>query len=172
MFEQELLDPLVAVLPRRVDRAEAAALWQVRVGAVLERELDQLVPGRFVLARVARRGSRMDRGRLLISSPLDELQNSVKRVQVVFPGESVPPGFTIPGALSAETSGPVATALSHFANEAQLESIRHLPGVRLHIFPLSLEEILLAFFKKSSGLTEQGQMPQPDTDLEANTRLV
>jgi hypothetical protein len=33
-------------------------------------------------------------------------------------------------------------------NEAQLDSIRNLPGARLHVFPLSLQEILLAFLQK------------------------
>src|SRR4029078_5466008 len=43
VLEQKLLDESVAVLPCCVDRAEAAALFEVRVGSVLERELDELV---------------------------------------------------------------------------------------------------------------------------------
>jgi ABC-2 type transport system ATP-binding protein len=96
----------------------------------------------------------MDGGRLVMSSPLDELQSSIKRVQVVFPGETVPADFTIPGALWSERSGPVATALARLANEAQLEPIRYLPGVRLQIFSLSLEDILLAFLKDGANQSQ------------------
>jgi ABC-2 type transport system ATP-binding protein len=91
----------------------------------------------------------MDHGRLIISAPLDELKSTVKRVQVVFQSESVPQGFAIPGAVWAENSGPVATALTRLINEAQLDPIRHLPGARVQVFPLNLQEILLAFFREN-----------------------
>lgn len=90
----------------------------------------------------------MDRGRLVVSARLEDLHSTVKRVQVVFQGDSVPRGFGIPGALWMECSGPVATAVTRLVNEAQLDSIRHLRGARLHVFPLSLQEILLAFLQK------------------------
>lgn len=93
----------------------------------------------------------MERGRLKISTRLDDLQNSVRRVQVVFPREAAPPGFFIPGAVWTQTTGPVVTALTHLVNEVQLDPIRHLPGVRVQVFPLNLEEILLAFFGKNNG---------------------
>jgi ABC-2 type transport system ATP-binding protein len=90
----------------------------------------------------------MDQGRLMISSRLEDLQSSVKRVQVVFDGETVPSGFAVPGAFWTETSGPVLTALTQLANESQLDSIRYLPKARLQVFPLNLREIFLAFFEK------------------------
>lgn len=89
----------------------------------------------------------MDQGRVVLASPLDELRTCVKRVQVVFDGEIVPAGFAIPGALSFETSGPVATAVTRLLNDAQLDPIRHMSGARVQIFPLSLQDILLAFFR-------------------------
>ena len=49
MIEQQLFDTLVAVLTCRVDRSEAAALPEVRIATVLERELHELVPHRLVL---------------------------------------------------------------------------------------------------------------------------
>ena len=49
MIEQQLLDAFVAVLACRVDRREAAALAEVRIGTVLQRELHELVPHRLVL---------------------------------------------------------------------------------------------------------------------------
>jgi ABC-2 type transport system ATP-binding protein len=97
----------------------------------------------------------MNQGRLAVSAPLDELHSTVKRVQVIFQSELVPPGFSIPGALWTESSGPVATAVTRLVNEAQLDSIRHWPGARVQVFPLSLEEILLAFFRKEAEPVEQ-----------------
>ncbi|MFO1496786.1 MAG: ABC transporter ATP-binding protein [Verrucomicrobiota bacterium] len=93
----------------------------------------------------------MNRGRLIVSSPLEDLQRTVKRVQVIFPGEAVPGEFAIPGALWTEVSGPVATAMTRLVNEAQLDSIRHWAGARVHVFPLGLEDILLAFYKASQA---------------------
>lgn len=93
----------------------------------------------------------MDQGRLVLSARLDELQTTVRRVQVVFQSNTVPPGFFIPGSLRTEIAGPVATGLARLVNEAQLDCIRHLPGARLQIFPLNLEEIFLAYFGNKNG---------------------
>ncbi len=67
MLEEQRLDAPVAVLPGGVDRAEAAALREIRIGAVLERELDQLVAGCLVRA-FGRRGG-VNRGRLDVFVP-------------------------------------------------------------------------------------------------------
>lgn len=109
----------------------------------------------------------MERGRLIVSSRLEDLHSTVKRVQIVFEGEAVPPGFTIPGALWTECSGPVATAFTRLVNEAQLDSIRHLPGARLHIFPLGLQDILLAFFRDGPA---GERADDPGRDLQPRSR--
>jgi ABC-2 type transport system ATP-binding protein len=92
----------------------------------------------------------MNSGRLILSSRLEDLQSTVKRVQVVFSGECVPDEFSIPGAFWSERSGPVLTALTQLANEAQLDSVRYLPNARVQVFSLNLREIFLAFFEKDS----------------------
>lgn len=85
----------------------------------------------------------MDRGRMLTSARLEELQQTTRRVQIIFPGDAPPPDFTVPGALRCQTFGPVVNAVAHVANEAQLEPLRNLPGVRVQTFPLGLEEIFI-----------------------------
>jgi ABC-2 type transport system ATP-binding protein len=90
----------------------------------------------------------MESGRLIISSRLDDLQSTTKRVQLVFNGERAPENFFVPGAVWKETAGPVLTALVRLANEAQLDALRYLPDARLQVFPLSLEDIFIAFFGK------------------------
>ena len=123
------------------------------------------------LERVVDHVGIMDQGHLIVSSPLDDLRSTVKRVQVVFPGDTVPAGFAIPGALWSENAGPVATALTRLINEAQLDSIRHWPGARVHVFPLSLEEILLAFFK-NNPLGQAAQDFQTDSPLSNPSNLL
>jgi hypothetical protein len=100
-----------------------------------------------------------------LSSRLDDLLNTVKRVQVVFDGETVPPDFQIPGALSVETSGPVVTALVRLVNDVQLDPIRHWPAARVQVFPLSLEEILLAYFR---GLSPDAPAPGANSLIDTN----
>jgi ABC-2 type transport system ATP-binding protein len=112
----------------------------------------------------------MDAGHLTVSALLDDLRSTVKRVQIVFPGASVPPGFAIPGALWSEQSGSVATALIQVANDAQLDPIRHWPGARVHVFSLSLQEIFLAFFKRGqTGVSESSVAVAPSLDSVVST---
>src|SRR6266511_244801 len=72
VLEEQRLDPLVSVLPRGVDRAKAAALTEIRIGAVFERELDQRVAGRLV--RALRRRGGVDGGRLDVSVPRERVR--------------------------------------------------------------------------------------------------
>lgn len=95
------------------------------------------------LERIADHVGFLDRGRLLISSRLDELQSESKRVQIIFPGDGPPSNFAIPGTLRSETSGPVMTAITRLADSEYLESLRRSPGLRVQIFPLGLEEIFI-----------------------------
>ena len=131
---RSLLDEIIELIARG---EECTVLFSTHLLEDLERVVDYV--------------GIMNRGRLMLSAPLDDLHSMVKRVQVIFQGETVPEGFSIPGALSMEQSGPVATALTRLVNEAQLDSIRHWPGARVHVFPLNLEEILLAFFRSDPG---------------------
>ena len=57
------------------------------------------------LERVAERVGVLEKGRLVLNRPLDELQGCFRRVQVIFPGESAPPRFSIPGPKDALSRG-------------------------------------------------------------------
>jgi len=102
------------------------------------------------LERVAEYVGIMDRGHMVQSAPLDALQSQSKRVQVIF-GEGGPPeGFAIPGAIRSHTAGPVVTAVVQMVSETQLDPVRSLPGVRVNVFPLGLEEIFIELFGPSA----------------------
>jgi hypothetical protein len=73
-------------------------------------------------------------------------------VQVVFPGDEVPDGFTIPGTLSGQIAGPVLTAVVRLASERILDEVRAIPGARVQEFPLGLEEIVIDILGPSARL--------------------
>jgi ABC-2 type transport system ATP-binding protein len=95
------------------------------------------------LERVAEYVGIMDRGHLVASERLDELQTQVRRIQVIFPGDSIPDHFSIPGSLRCERAGPVLTAITRVADSESLEALRKKSGVRVQVFPMRLEEIFI-----------------------------
>jgi ABC-2 type transport system ATP-binding protein len=102
------------------------------------------------LERVADHIGIMHRGRLVTSSPLDRLLADTKRVQVVFDRAAPPVDFAVPGALRTDVRGPVVNALVRLVAETQLEAIRRLPGVRVQVFDVGLEELFIELFQPSS----------------------
>jgi ABC-2 type transport system ATP-binding protein len=95
------------------------------------------------LERVAEYVGIMDRGRMVNQGRLEDLHTSTRRVQVIFPGEAPPARFAVPGAIRSHTSGPVVTALVRLEDEAQLDPVRRMEGVRVQVFPLGLEEAFI-----------------------------
>jgi ABC-2 type transport system ATP-binding protein len=100
------------------------------------------------LERVAEHIGIMDRGRITTSARLEELLQTTKRVQVVFDRPGPPPDFVVPGAVRSHTAGPVVSAIARLANEAQLDPVRQMPGARVNVFPLNLEEVFIELFGK------------------------
>ncbi len=88
----------------------------------------------------------MDHGRVVGSGPLEDWQRTMRRVQVVFPGTEVPEHAEVPGALRSERLGPVLTAIARVGDDALLDGLRSHPGVRVNVFPLSLEELFVEWF--------------------------
>jgi ABC-2 type transport system ATP-binding protein len=123
------------------------------------------------LERLATRVGIMDRGRIVAEGAVEDWQRTMRRVQVVFAEHSAPRDFAIPGALKSQTLGPVVTALARVSDEAQLDGVRALPGVRVNVFPLTLEELFVDWFRESAdepfaspaGLSGQPVFPVPDT---------
>jgi len=80
------------------------------------------------------------------SARLDELQTSAKRVQVIFEGAAPPPGFRLPGAVRVTTDGPVVTAVVRLGSDAEFDAVRRIPGARVNVFPLGLEDLYIELF--------------------------
>jgi len=101
------------------------------------------------LERLATQVGIMDQGRVVAEGAVEDWQRTMRRVQVVFSGDAPPREFAIPGALRSATLGPVVTALARVADDAQLDGIRHLPGARVYVFPLTLEELFVDWFREA-----------------------
>jgi ABC-2 type transport system ATP-binding protein len=128
---RELIDALVETLS---DGGGRTVLFSTHIISDLERIADHV--------------GIMDKGRLVMSSRLDEFQTSTKRVQFIFEDNSVPDEFKLPGAVRFETSGPVYTAVVRMADEVALGMLASRHHARLQMFPLSLEDIFIEIFGK------------------------
>ena len=117
------------------------------------------------LQRVADSVGILDRGRLIANARLSDLLEQTKRVQVVFDQPSPPPGFAIPGAIRMQIEGPVATALVKIADDNQFDAIRRIPGVRLNLFPVNLEELFIDLFSRNRNEAENEESGLPNIEL-------
>lgn len=148
LSRRELINEVVGVLNRHT---AATILFSTHIISDLE--------------RVAEWIGILERGRLVMNRPLDELHGCFRRVQVIFPGEAPPPQFTIPGAPKCVVSGPVVTGITEFYDVEHIEGLKRWPGVRVQTFPLSLEEI----FIELSKCAEEAMTTSPVTDFPEET---
>lgn len=103
------------------------------------------------LERLASHVGMMEHGRILAEGSVEDWKRSMRRVQVVFPGQEVPAGVGIPGALRSQALGPVLTAVARLTDPGQLDPLRSRPGVRVNLFPLTLEELFVELFQPVAG---------------------
>ncbi len=99
------------------------------------------------LERLATQVGIMDRGRIVAAGAVEDWQRTMRRVQVVFAEPEAPAGFSIPGTLKTQRLGPVVTALARVTDDAQLNGVRSIPGARVNVFPLTLEELFVDWFR-------------------------
>jgi hypothetical protein len=67
---------------------------------------------------------------------------------------SAPPAvFYLQGAVRSQVDGPVITAIATLDADTDLDQVRRLPGVRVNVFPLGLEDLYIELF----GGSEDGQ---------------
>ena len=106
--------------------------------------------------RIATHVSVLQQGRVVATGAVEEWQRTMRRVQVVVPGQQVPPGLEVPGTLRSQRAGPVLTALARVTDDAQLAPVRALPGVRVNVFPLSMEEWFVAWMEPGEAEANRG----------------
>jgi ABC-2 type transport system ATP-binding protein len=152
LSRRELINEVIAVLARNTS---ATILFSTHIISDLE--------------RVAQDIGILERGRLMLNRPLDELQACYRRVQVIFPGETAPPRFTIQGAARCRVSGPVVTGVTEYFDLEHIEALKRWPGVRVQVFPLSLEEVFLEVCAPREEAAPQVSVVEPEIDSESKT---
>jgi ABC-2 type transport system ATP-binding protein len=89
----------------------------------------------------------LDRGRMALSLPLDQLLQQFKRVQVIFQAADAPAELVVPGAVSpVSRSGPVVNAIVRWPHGGELDALRTSVDARVQVFPMGLEEIFIEMF--------------------------
>jgi ABC-2 type transport system ATP-binding protein len=115
------------------------------------------------LERLATRVGIMDRGRIVVEGAVEDWHRTMRRVQVVFAENAAPVDFSIPGALKSQQLGPVVTALARVTDDAQLNGVRAIPGARVNVFPVTLEELFVDWFREPAPLAETGIRSHADS---------
>lgn len=108
------------------------------------------------LERLASHVGIMDRGRLVAEGSVEDWQRTMRRIQVVFEGSAPPAGVAVPGAIRTQVLGPVVTSLARIDDPVQLDGLRQIPGARVFVFPLSLEELFVEFFDRPAPAAATG----------------
>jgi len=101
------------------------------------------------LERIADYVGFIDRGRLIHSSSLEELQETFRKVQIIFE-EPPPEKIDLPGAINIQREGNVVTAAMRIGSDGELEDLRRrfIPS-RVTAFSLGLEDIFIEMFKET-----------------------
>jgi ABC-2 type transport system ATP-binding protein len=107
------------------------------------------------LERIAEKIGIVDRGRMVMDESIDELKNSIKRVQIIFPGEAPPDGFRLHGALRFSTEGPVVSAVLK-GNNPEFESLKSNKSIRINEFSIGLEDLFIELLENDTS-TEVNQ---------------
>ena len=155
LSRRELINEVVGVLNRHTG---ATILFSTHIISDLE--------------RVAEWIGVLDSGRLVLNRSLDDLHNCFRRVQVIFPGESPPPQFAIPGAARCVVSGAVVSGVTEFFDAEHIESLKRWPGVRVQVFPLSLEEMFIELSRSSGEAAATSAIPNLIIESEQEAKIV
>jgi ABC-2 type transport system ATP-binding protein len=99
--------------------------------------------------RVADRIAVMDRGRIRLDEPLEELKARMRRATAVFEGDA-PSASTIPGCVSSRSEGRVLTVVSDAANGSLASALQALGASSVEVESLNLEDILVALLERGS----------------------
>jgi ABC-2 type transport system ATP-binding protein len=93
--------------------------------------------------QIADRVAIVDRGRIAVAGPLEELRESYRRLELVFAGDAPEPSFRAPGVVRARRQGRVMTVLASAGTERLADEARQLGAVSIESAPVTLKEIFL-----------------------------
>lgn len=99
--------------------------------------------------RVADHVCVLHKGRLQLDASLDDLRESYRRIDLVFPGAPLAGEFRISGVEKVETSGHQMIVFARHNAEAVVERAHDLNALSIEIAPVGLRDIFLETVKES-----------------------
>jgi ABC-2 type transport system ATP-binding protein len=85
----------------------------------------------------------VDKGRVAVAGPLDDLRERYRHVQLVFDGDAPQPALRAPGVERVKRQGRVLTVLSSAGADRIVDETRALNPVSVDVRPLTLKDIFL-----------------------------
>ena len=128
-----------------LDRAVTEEVLQALVTHVASEEMTVFFSSHQIaeVDQIADRIAIIDRGRTVVTGPLDDLRENFRRIQLVFNGDAPEPAFRSPGIVRVRRQGRVLTMLSNAGAESILEEARAFNPVSIDVVPVTLKEIFL-----------------------------
>jgi ABC-2 type transport system ATP-binding protein len=128
-----------------LDPAAADEVLQAIVSHVASRPLTVLFSSHQLaeVDQIADHVAIIDRGRTVVSRPLDDLHAGCRRIHIVFEGDAPEVAFQAPGVAHIRRSGRVLTVLASAGAEAIVSEARGLDPVSIDVVPVTLKEIFL-----------------------------
>jgi ABC-2 type transport system ATP-binding protein len=85
----------------------------------------------------------IDRGRTVVTGPLDDVRGRFRRIRLVFDGDAPDPVFRAPGIERVDRNGHVLMVLASAGAECVLDEVRALNPRSVEVVPVTLKEIFL-----------------------------
>jgi ABC-2 type transport system ATP-binding protein len=104
--------------------------------------------------RIADHVAVLDRGKLRMAGPLEEIKGRVRKVTAVFDGEPPLAQLSLPGRIDVRAAGRVLTVVAEGVNGDLAASLERLGARQVAVEPMSLEDILVALLREGN-LTAQ-----------------
>jgi ABC-2 type transport system ATP-binding protein len=99
--------------------------------------------------RVADHVCILEKGRLLLDAPLDDLRQSYRRIDLVFPFPPGEPEFRISGVEKIETAGCQMSVFASRNADAVVERAHNLNAISVEVAPVGLRDIFLETVKEN-----------------------
>lgn len=85
----------------------------------------------------------IDRGRLVLDAPMDQVKEQYRHIQAVFPEPVEERDFRVPGIEKVRTEGRTVSLLASHNVESIVEHVRMLRAGSVDVLPITLKEIFL-----------------------------
>jgi ABC-2 type transport system ATP-binding protein len=128
-----------------LDPAVVDEILQVLVGHVAREGLTVFFSSHDIaqIEQIADAVAILDRGRLVMTAPLEHIRESYRRIQLVFGGHAPDVTFRSPGIGTIRRNGRVMTVFSSGGSEEVVREARAAGALSVDVLPMTLKEVFL-----------------------------